>query len=223
MSNYDKQKPFDAVTELWVNPEPRCPCLLLLDTSTSMKGQAIEELNQGLVSFRNELMQDDLAQKRVEVGIVKFGPVEVVHNFQTVDMFEPPILNAWGNTPIGQAVEQGIDMLNERKEQYKAAGLAYYRPWLFLITDGAPTDEWHRAARRAQQQYDSHSLAFFSVGVKNANMNMLKELSPTEPLPLRGLQFRELFSWLSASLRSVSYSQVGDTVKLQSPHGWAEI
>ncbi len=51
------------------NPEPRCPCLLLLDTSGSMNGAAINELNAGLVAFKEELSADSLAMKRVEVAV----------------------------------------------------------------------------------------------------------------------------------------------------------
>jgi hypothetical protein len=70
-----EQIPF-GTTEFADNPEPRCPCLLLLDVSGSMKGQPITELNAGLTTFKDELAADALAMKRVEVGIVTFGPVD---------------------------------------------------------------------------------------------------------------------------------------------------
>jgi len=52
------------------NPEPRCPCLLLLDTSHSMQGRAISELNSGMVTFKDQLATDTLAMKRVEIAVV---------------------------------------------------------------------------------------------------------------------------------------------------------
>jgi uncharacterized protein with von Willebrand factor type A (vWA) domain len=48
--SHDDQIPFDH-PELVANPEPRCACLLLLDTSGSMHGQPIAELNAGLARF----------------------------------------------------------------------------------------------------------------------------------------------------------------------------
>src|SRR4051794_4816078 len=77
---------FQAGLEFADNPEPRCPCVLLLDTSKSMSGQRIDALNQGLVAFRDELLKDSLARQRVEIAIVTFGgSVRVIQNFVTVD------------------------------------------------------------------------------------------------------------------------------------------
>src|SRR5688572_14183613 len=78
------------------NPEPRCPCILLLDTSGSMAGMPITQLNEGIKVFRNELMQDPLAMKRVEIAIVTFGPVTLESDFHTVTNFIPRELSTTG-------------------------------------------------------------------------------------------------------------------------------
>jgi hypothetical protein len=37
----------------------------------------------------------------------------------------------------GHLPHSGLDMIEQRKSTYRANGVAYYRLWVFLITDGA--------------------------------------------------------------------------------------
>ena len=212
-----------ATSDFASNPEPRCPCILLLDVSGSMSGRPINELNAGLVTFRDELLADPLALKRVELGIVTFGPVHVEQPFTSAANFFRPILFAQGDTPMGAAITKALDMVEERKREYRANGISYYRPWIFLITDGAPTDEWQAAANKVFRGEEDKRFAFFSIGVQGADMKTLAQISVRQPLPLQGLQFRELFSWLSSSLRSVSRSTPGTEVVLEAPKGWTSV
>ncbi|MGF6807428.1 uncharacterized protein YegL [Paraburkholderia sp. Clong3] len=205
------------------NPEPRCPCVLLLDRSGSMAGTPIDELNAGLAVFRQELLADALAAKRVETTVISFGPVTIDTAFHTAHNFVPPVLTAGGDTPIGAAINLAIDALETRKAEYRASGISYYRPWIFLITDGGPTDEWRAAAARVRAGEDAKKFAFFAVGVNNADMSTLRQISVRDPLGLKGLSFRELFSWLSGSLGSVSQSSPGTEVALRQPTGWAVV
>ena len=205
-----------ATSDFASNPEPRCPCILLLDVSGSMNGRPINELNAGLVTFRDELLADPLALKRVELGIVTFGPVHVEQPFTSAANFFPPILFAQGDTPMGAAITKALDMVEERKREYRANGISYYRPWIFLITDGAPANKVFRGE-------EDKRFAFFSIGVQGADMKTLAQISVRQPLPLQGLQFRELFSWLSSSLRSVSRSTPGTEVVLEAPKGWTSV
>jgi len=208
------------------NPEPRCPVVLLLDTSGSMRGTPIRELNAGVQLFRDELLSDALASKRVEVAIVGFGPVQVIQDFVTADYFDPPELRAEADTPMGSAIETALDLLQSRKDTYKANGIAYYRPWVFLITDGGPTDYWQTAAHRVKDGEAKKSFAFFCIGVEDARIDILSQISTRKPLQLKELRFRDLFLWLSSSLKSVSRSTPGDEVPLQNPttpDGWASV
>lgn len=205
------------------NPEPRCPCVLLLDTSGSMNGNPIAELNSGLIAFQESLKQDELAMLRVEICLINFGPVNLLQDFISPAEWVPPVLTANDATPMGEAINLAMDKIEERKSSYKANGISYYRPWIFLITDGAPTDAWQAAATRVMDAEAKKKVAFFAVGVENADMNILAQITPRKPISLKSLNFLEMFVWLSSSLSSVSRSTPGQEVPLQSPSGWGNV
>ncbi len=217
----------DEVVDFAENPEPRCPCVLLLDTSGSMQGAPIDALNQGLLSFKDELTKNPLASRRVEVSIVTFDSnINVVQDFVTADQFTPPILTAQGLTTMGAGIHKSLDLIQERKTQYRSNGVAYYRPWIFMITDGEPQGEpdesIEQASQRLQNDETNKRVAFFSVGVENANMTRLSQLAVRTPLKLNGLNFVEMFVWLSASMSAVSHSKVDEQIALP-PIGWGSV
>ncbi|MEZ2251227.1 VWA domain-containing protein [Microcoleus sp.] len=206
------------------NPEPRCPCILLLDVSGSMSGAPIKALNEGLRIFRDELNKDDLAKKRVDVAIVTFeSEVKVVQDFVTADQFQPPTLEVGGLTYMGKGINKALDILQARKASYKANAISYYRPWVFMITDGSPSDNEvvDRAAQRIRDEEISKGVAFFGVGVEGVDMPRLSQiLIERTPVKLQGLNFAKMFQWLSASMGKVSHSKLDEQVPLEPPKGW---
>lgn len=225
MSTTPPPIPQDAI-EFADNPDPRCPCLLLLDTSGSMAGEKITALNAGLQTLRDDLLKDNLAKKRVEIAVVTFNSdVTVLQDFVTADQFNTPSLTPAGQTCMGSGILRALDMVEARKASYRANGVAYYRPWVFLITDGEPQGEGDdvivRAAQQVRDAEAKNQLSFYVVGVEGANIEKLKSVAPpTRPvMKLTGLNFRELFLWLSASQKRVSAGKPGDMTPL-APTGW---
>ncbi|WP_261558053.1 vWA domain-containing protein [Frankia tisae] len=219
------------------NTEPRCACLLLLDTSSSMSGAAIRELNEGYRTFREEVDSDPLARKRVEAAVITFGgSASVAQPFTEARYLADQAFSTNGATPMAQALLMATQMLDDRKRMYRDAQLDYFRPWLIVITDGQPTDrgQWPEAVNRVTAMEAANGVSIIPIGVKGADMSTLGELSrKRQPLMLSGLKFAEFFSWLSRSLSAVSQSAThvssdsglggASQVKVPPVDGWASI
>ena len=213
------------------NPTPRLAICLALDTSSSMRNNdKIGELNKGVKMFFNSILNDELAKYSVEICIVSFGKeVLKLLDFESIEKqavkFSTFNLVADGLTPMGQGVELGIQLLENRKKRYKDVGVEYYQPWLVLMTDGQPTDDISKATTLTNDLIRSKKLSLFSIAIGDgANLHTLSRFSESRvPLKLKGLNFLEFFEWLSQSTKNTSQSTPGDSVKLPSVSGWAEL
>ncbi len=209
------------------NAEPRCACILVLDTSGSMQGAPIAALNQGIKDFGEAVNADPVASRRVETAIITFDSnVRVLQDFVTMNHYKAPTLHAQGLTKTGSAILTALDLIETRKSLYRQVGVDYYRPWILLVTDGEPqgdSDETLQlAASRLRTAETEGKVAMFAVGVQGADLTRLAELSVRVPLRLDGLDFKGLFLWLSASMTSVSRSRVDEKIALPPP-GWASV
>ena len=95
-----------------------------------------------------------------------------------------------------------------------------------MITDGEPQGEANdiidQASQRIKTEEENKSAAFFAVGVEGANMEKLQSIAARAPVKLNGLNFGEMFVWLSASMQRVSHSKVDEQVDLP-PLGWGTV
>ncbi len=216
------------------NPTPRVPVCLCLDTSGSMHGEPIDELNSGVRSFYEELRRDEDANDAAELCIVTYGKggVQMHTDFSSLELQpDAPSFSAGGNTPMGEGVNMALDLLERRKEDYKRSGVDYYQPWLVLMTDGEPfggsADELERARKRTLEMARARRLTVIPIAIGNdANISVLSSFSPQkEVLKLKGLRFSEFFVWLSQSVARVSQSMPGEDVPLDYSDipGWGDI
>lgn len=214
----DSREDFDG------NSETRVPLLLLLDTSSSME-LLIEQLTNGTRTLTETIAEHSLAAKRAEVAIITFGGgVYLAQEFATVDRTNIPKLSADGTTPMASAILRGLHYLEERQKEYRTHGVASYRPFVFLLTDGEPTDTdlWDDAVRRVKNGAQRGEFYFFPIGVGgDANLEKLAELGGMPPKQLDATKFSEMFRWIGKSTGGYSISRKGDTIKLEPTDSWS--
>ncbi|MCL1881123.1 MAG: VWA domain-containing protein [Oscillospiraceae bacterium] len=206
--------------------ERHVACVFLLDISGSMNMQgAIDKLNDGIAKFIEHMKTEPRTADVVDAAIVTFGgDVSVVQNFIPVSEMKVPQLLAYGASPMGEALRMGLDMVDKRKEVYSLAGTPYYRPWIFCITDGTPTDDWESAAHKLKEAENSKKVLGYCVCVENDPEFSKKEVfqifNHSRILKLDNLDFSGLFEFVSNSLAAVSRSNPNSDsmVNVEAPH-----
>ena len=192
-------------------------CVLLVDTSTSMSGAAIDELNEGLRAFGEALMSDAQASGAADVCVINFNTeVTVEVPFSPAADYVAPTLSAGGLTALNEAIITGLDAIEQQKATYRQLGVDYYKPWLFLLTDGSATDtEFDADAhQRLAEALANRKVNFFPMGIgADADIQALKSYTANgngAVLKAEKNHFKEAFVWLSSSMAVPIYSQVGE-------------
>ena len=200
------------------NYEQKCLCVFVLDISRTMRGQRILELNKSLQDFYNIISSDETTSQRLELAVVTFGDsVNVVQSPSLISDIQLPELMADGDMTLVDAVDEAIDIVNNRKKWYKSTGQPYYRPWIILITDGEPNEGMDVSALASKIKKDTSEkkYVFLPIGVDNANMQVLQSIQGQIPaMKLKGANFGSFFKWLSASMGIVVSSEEGAVVDL---------
>ena len=208
--------------------EPHLACVLLVDTSNSMSGYAIESLNQAINDFKEQTSMDAMAMKRVDVAIIEFNDdARVVQEFTPIAQMRPVRLTAGGLTAMGAGINLAIDKLKERNRLYASLGTPCFKPWIFMITDGEPYGEDENTFREATKRLREEEgkgkhgkLKFFALGVEGYNKDVLFKMLAHQKEPrvmeLRDLNFGTIFDWMAQSMVAISVSRVGDEARLPS-------
>lgn len=203
------------------SPDPRVPCVIVLDKSGSMAGDKIDQLNAAMGAFGEFLKSDKRTAANAEFAVVTVGDtVEVAVPFTPAGGFKPPVLVAYGNTPLGAGCLTALQLLNERLALYRETELEHHTPWFMVLTDGGENvdhGQFAAAGHLIRRLEGAEKLRFFAVGVEGAAMGQLQTLTTGRPYKLRGLEWKACFAWLYRSLRTVSQARPGQKVKIQTP------
>ena len=192
----------------------RLPVYLLLDTSGSMTGAPIEAVRRGVEQFKREVEQDAFAKETTCIGIITFGggaefATSGLISFDSfVDSFQPEILSASGQTPLGQA----LWLLNESldkdvKGAVKGKEKGDWKPMVFIMTDGMPTDDWQEPREEILKRQRRKVVNVITVGCgPDINQQNLQEIAigPTFNMGSDDASFKAFFKWVTQSIVTAS-------------------
>lgn len=123
----------------FVAREPRpLPIFIMADTSGSMKGEKIDELNLALREMVHTLNGLDDIRGKFQLAIIAFGgdEVSIVQPLTDIEGMELEELSAAGRTPMGAALGAVKELIEDRE----IVSSRSYAPAVILISDGIPTD-----------------------------------------------------------------------------------
>jgi hypothetical protein len=96
--------PDHTAGEFTDNAEERQPCVLILDTSGSMRGDPITRENAGLVAFRDAVLKHARLRRQLDILIVSYNDEPSVGAFVNAAEWTPPVLTAAGHTRSAFAI-----------------------------------------------------------------------------------------------------------------------
>lgn len=154
----------------FVAREPRpLPIFVLADTSGSMNGEKINELNLALREMLNALNNADDIRGKFQLSVISFGgDVKVIQPLADISEITLTELTASGNTPMGQTFEVVKEMIEDREVVSSRA----YTPTIVLISDGLPTDCTEEMYRR-KNYFDWEPLKSLHSGERSSKCQRL--------------------------------------------------
>jgi len=188
----------------------RLPIYLMLDVSGSMSGAPIEAVNNGLKDFEAALKTDPHALESAFVSIITFeSEAQQLMPLMEAGQFKAPVLEAQGGTSLGKALDVMGQCLERDIRPKSADHPGDWKPLIFLMTDGEPTDSWEGPAENFKNRAATRSANLISIGCgPNANTSTLRSLSATVLMmqDMTPEKIKSLFEWISQSAKVASKS-----------------
>src|SRR5262245_55578789 len=181
---------------------------MLLDTSSSMFGAPIQAVQQGVTLIHRELLNNPHAIETVYLSVITFdSTAKQAVPLTSVESFTPPTLKAEGNTALGAAITLLNEALDRELIINSEGRKGDFRPLIFLLTDGAPTDLWKDsiAKLKSRATHKVGSLVALGCG-PNVNTETLKEITGdvTKMSDVNPDSLHQFFKWVSASIQRTS-------------------
>ena len=162
----------------------RLPVYLLLDCSGSMAGEPIEAVKQGIKALLSELKGDPQALETACLSVITFNSTaRQISPLTELMLFKEPELTAGGATALGGALTVLADCIRNEVRTSTPTQKGDWKPLVFLLTDGAPTDNLDDGIEALKHVSTSNIIA--CAAGANANPQEDNQQRPDDEQPHR--------------------------------------
>lgn len=185
----------------------RLPVYLLLDTSGSMYGEPIEAVKNGVQTLISTLRSDPYALETAYLSIITFNSTaQQITPLTELAAIQQPSIDAGGCTVLGGALELLAKKVDSEITKTTAEVKGDWRPLVFLMTDGEPTD----SITRGLEEFKKHKFGMVvaCAAGQGANVNTLKQITENvvQLDTADSATIKAFFKWVSASISTSSKS-----------------
>ena len=186
----------------------RLPVYILIDTSGSMHGEPIEAVRNGLQVLISSLRQDPYALETAYISVITFSSsAKQLIPLTELMSFQIPEVNASGTTALGGALNLLVDSINKEVKTGSAEQKGDWKPVVFLLTDGAPTDDVDKGIQQLKNAKFGTCVA--CAAGPGADTNTLKRITEIVVSldTADANSIKSFFQWVSSSI-SVSSQKI---------------
>ena len=199
----------------------RLPIYLLLDCSESL-GDHLHVVEESVSKMLSVLARNPYSMETAVLSLITFAAkAKVALPLTEVTAVKPPALSCRPGTSLGAALDLLRESIERDVVKTTAESKGDFKPMVFIITDGYPTDDWRRPLKRLRDAKLGMATVY-AVGIGDeADFETLRQIADgcVRSKDLSAESLSKLFVWGSASIQTQSVAPEGKASLEKAPLG----